>query len=277
MILPLVSITICTYNGESFIEETLNSVLGQTYTNFEVVIVDDGSKDGTLDIIKKYAAIDSRIIWFSRQNSGLPASRNFAFSKSNGQWIAIIDQDDICYPDRIKQQIEIAEKNPNAGLIFCDTNYIDEAGRIIGTHFSNFRIPVSFIEKRLASNLLLRQGCYIDSEACFISKKTVLEIGKLDESLRYACDYEYFIRAGFEINFAYTTDILSAWRVHSKQLSYTDLNRFKEVRKVLIRFLFHDEVTIYTRIYIIIKIFRLYGSEVYRRSKLYFNASHLKG
>ena len=260
---PLVTVAICTYNGEQYLSETIESVLTQTYPNYEVVIVDDGSNDSTLDIIDKYARLDTRIRWFSRENSGLPASRNFAFRESKGEWIAIIDQDDLCYPDRLKKQVEIAEENPSADLIFSDTNYINESGKLIGTHFSNFNLPDSFIPLGLASNLLLRQGCYIDSEACFIRRTIVQRLGLLDESLRYACDYDYFIRIGFESNFAYTRSVLSAWRIHARQLSYTDLNRFKEIRKVLMRYLSHQGVTNYTRLKILLKLGRMVAAEVY--------------
>jgi glycosyltransferase involved in cell wall biosynthesis len=262
---PLVTVTICTYNGEHYLKETLESVLAQNYSNFEVVIVDDGSQDSTLKIIKKYAECDSRIRWFSQKNVGLPASRNFAFSQSKGIWIAIIDQDDICYPDRLEKQVKVAHENPSADLIFCNTNYIDESGKVTGNHLRNFNVPDSFIKKGLASNLLLTQGCYVDSEACFIRRNVVQSLGKLDESLRYACDYEYFIRAGFVINFAYTTDILAAWRIHPKQLSYTDLNRFREIRRVLLRYFFHKELSYYTRTIILWKLGRMYASEVYHQ------------
>ena len=263
MNLPLVSITICTYNGERYLAQTLDSVLAQTYSNLEVVIVDDGSNDSTVSIIRQYADCDPRIRWFARANAGLPASRNFAFSQAKGDWIAIIDQDDLCYPDRLKRQIEVANANPSAGLIFCNTDYIDKDSKIIGNHLSKFSLPNAFIPKRVAANLLLRQGCYVDSEALFLNRKVITQFNTLDETLRYACDYEYFIRLGFEIDFAYTTDTLAAWRIHAKQLSTTDLNRFKEIREVLFRYLFHNNVTIYTRFIIIRKFARMLASETY--------------
>ena len=260
---PLVTVTICTYNGEQFLPETLNSVLAQTYANTEVVIVDDGSRDGTVSIIKEYAERDSRIRWFSRENAGLPASRNFAFTQARGEWIAIIDQDDLCYPERLQRQIAIAEAYPSAGLIFCNTDYIDSKGVLIGSHFSKFILPDSFIPKGIAANLLLRQGCYVDSEACFIKRTTVNHLGPLDELLRYACDYEYFIRAGFDVDFAYTTETLAAWRIHTEQLSAKDLNRFKEIRDVLAQYFWHTRLTIYTQMVISLKIVRLLAAEAY--------------
>lgn len=265
MILPLVTVTICTYNGERYLATTLDSVLAQTYPNMEVVVVDDGSRDGTVSIIKQYAERDSRIRWFVQENAGLAASRNFAFAQARGDWIAIIDQDDLCYPERLTKQVAVAVAYPSAGLIFCNTHYIDEVGKNIGNHLSSFALPVSLIPKNLASNLLLSQGCYVDSEACFIKRTTVNHLGPLDESLRYACDYEYFIRAGFEADFAYTTDILAAWRIHAGQETHTNLKRFKEVRSVLRRHFSHAEVTFDTQLSIAQKFARSFAAEAYHK------------
>jgi glycosyltransferase involved in cell wall biosynthesis len=263
MNLPLITITICTYNGEQYLSETIESVLSQNYSNFEVIIVDDGSNDRTIEIIKQYAERDSRIRWFARKNAGLPASRNFAFSNAKGEWIAVIDQDDICYTDRLISQLKVAERNPDADLIFCDTNYINEKGKVIGTHLSKFKLPSFFIQKVIASELLLKQGCYIDSEAFFMRKSAILSIGQLDESLRYACDFEYFIRAGFKVNFAYTDEILSAWRIHAKQLSFTDLNRFNEVISVFKRYFFHKDVSYKTRFFLCLRLGRIVISKIF--------------
>ena len=275
MALPLVTVSICTYNGECYLEETLDSVLAQSYPNMEVVIVDDGSSDGTVSIIRKYAQGDARIRWFTQENAGLPAARNFAFAQAHGQWIAIIDQDDLCYPERLTRQVAVASAYPSAGLVFCDTHYIDEAGRIMGNHLSSFTLPDAFIPKGIASNLLLSQGCYIDSEACFIKRTAVNCLGPLDESLRYACDYEYFIRAGFTYDFAYTRDILAAWRVHAGQESVTNRKRFKESRSVLRRYISHAGVSLSTRPAIAWNFGKSLAAEIYHeaQSRLPFPAT----
>lgn len=267
MTLPLVTVAICTYNGERYLAGTLDSVLAQTYRNMEVVIIDDGSRDGTVSIIKRYAERDSRIRFFSRKNSGLPASRNFAFAQARGEWIAIIDQDDLCYPERLAKQVEVANKFPTAGLIFCNTDYIDEEGRNIGSHLPSFSLPDSFIPKGMAGNILLIKGCYVDSEACFIKSKLVSRLGPLDESLRYACDYEYFIRAGLACDFGYTQDTLAAWRIHPAQESATNRNRFKEYRSVLRRYFLCAGVNLGTRLIIIFNLGRSHGGEVYRGAR----------
>lgn len=266
MNLPLVTVAICTYNGERYLAATLDSVLAQTYSNMEVIIVDDGSRDGTVAIIQQYAERDSRIRWFARENAGLPASRNFAFTQAQGEWIAIIDQDDLCYPERLARQVAVAVEYPSAGLIFCDTHHIDAEGGIIGNHLSSYALPNSFIPRGVAAALLLTEGCYVDSEAWFIQRTAVKQLGPLDESLRYACDYEYFIRAGFKFDFAYTSDVLAAWRVHPGQESVTNHNRFREYRSVLGRYWSHADVTWGARFTIASRLGRSHAGEAYRKA-----------
>jgi teichuronic acid biosynthesis glycosyltransferase TuaG len=254
MTTPLVTVAICTFNGESYLESTLESVLAQSYANYEIVVVDDGSKDGTAQIVERYARAHSSIRPFFRTNHGLPASRNFAFAQARGEWVAIIDQDDLCYPTRLARQLAIAQEYPAAGLIFCDTHYINESNEVIGRHMLGFKLPHAFIPRELAANLLLRQGCYIDSESCFIKRETVQKLGALDESLRFACDYEYFIRAGFVVDFAYSLEVLAAWRIHASQATKVDRRKFIEFYRVYKRFFWTRGVTLHTKMSLIVRL-----------------------
>ncbi len=262
MSLPLVTVVICTFNGELFLEKTLNSVLAQTYSNFEMVIVDDGSSDGTVSIIERFACQYPFIRPFFRDNHGLPASRNFAFSKAEGEWIAIIDQDDLCYPGRLSRQMEVAQGYPSAGLVFCNTHYINECDEVIGDHMSRFSLPESFIRKGEAANLLLRLGCFIDSESCFIKRETVQQLGAQDELLSHACDYEYFIRAGFVVDFAYSLDILAAWRIHAKQSTKTNRKRYLEVRNVYRRYFWSKNVTYLTKVVLLKNLCKSFAIDI---------------
>lgn len=262
---PLITVTICTYNGEAYLEKTINSVLAQDYANFEVVIVDDGSSDGTVSMIERFAGQHTCIRPFYRKNHGLPASRNFSFKQAEGEWIAIIDQDDLCYPNRLSRQLEVAHDYPSAGLVFCNTHHINEHDEIIGDQLSKFSLPDSFIPKGDAANLLLSKGCFIDSESWFIKREVVERVGALDESLRYACDYEYFIRVGFEADFAYSTDTLAAWRIHSSQATKTFRNIRNEVRSVYWRNFAGKGLTLVTRMVLLKNLCRSFVGDILDR------------
>lgn len=264
---PLITVAICTYNEVAFLEKMVASVLAQDYPNFEVVIVDDGSRPETVAIIERLAGQHTCIRPFFRTNHGLAGSRSFSFAQAKGEWIAIIDQDDLCYPTRLSEQMAVARRYPTAGLVFCNTHYINERDEVIGEHLSKYAVPDSFIPAGEAGNLLLRIGCYVDSEACFIRRDTTEMLGPLDTSLAYACDYEYFIRAGLRVDFAYTKSILAAWRVHENQATKTYGRIRNENRIVFRRYLRHEGVTYATRAALLKNMCRSYAGEALGRAR----------
>lgn len=124
---PLVSIITAVYNGEAFLKETIEGVLSQQYSNWEYWIVDDGSTDGTTGIVLNAAAEYPDRIHFlehpGHQNRGLCASRNLALSNSSGKFLAVLDADDVWAPEKLSEQISIAQRFPHAGLIYGRSEY----------------------------------------------------------------------------------------------------------------------------------------------------------
>lgn len=124
---PLVSAIIIFLNTEEFIEEAIESVVAQTYKNWELVLVDDGSSDGSTLIAKSYAQQYPEKIRYceheGHQNLGTSASRNLGFARSKGEYIAYLDADDVWLPNKLKQQIAILEAHPEAGLVYGRTQY----------------------------------------------------------------------------------------------------------------------------------------------------------
>ncbi|MBJ6752190.1 glycosyltransferase family 2 protein [Geomonas anaerohicana] len=254
---PLVSITICTYNGEGYLQQTLDSVLAQTYRHIEIIIVDDGSRDGTREIIKNAAASDPRVRPVFKENGGLASARNRAFMEATGDWIAIIDQDDLCYPNRIEEQLRIARANPDADLIFCNTDYIDERSEVIGEHLAHFDLPSLQLEPQQAANLLLKEGCFIDSEAFFMRKSAITALGPLVERYSYVCDYDFFIRAGFSCKFCGTDKKLAAWRIHQAQATKTNKKKNDEMLAVYRTYIFHPQVSCSTKATILVHMLKM--------------------
>jgi len=246
---PLITIAVCSFNGERYLEKTLNSVLAQDYSNFEVVVVDDGSSDDTVSIIKRFADRHSCIRPFFRSHHGLPASRNFLFTQARGEWIAIIDQDDLCYPTRLSRELELAQR-----------------------YLSIFALPEHLIRREHAGNLLLRLGCFSASASCFIKRDTVLAVGAFDELFPYSCDYDYFIRAGFEVDFAYTKDTLAAWRRHAEQATATYGRKGSEVRSLYWRNCRGRNASISTKTVLLGKIFRSFVGDIVRKTRRSFRS-----
>lgn len=129
MVNPLVSVILCTYNGEKYIAETIESVLNQTYKNLELIVWNDGSTDSTEQIVKSYA--DNRIRYFYNKNSGIGFSLSLACKEVKGKYISRIDDDDICMPNRIEKQVGYMESHPDCVLLSSSAYYIDENGKIL--------------------------------------------------------------------------------------------------------------------------------------------------
>lgn len=130
-----VTVVMAVYNAEQFLDQSIRSVLEQTLCDLELIIVDDGSNDRSTDIIRDFAARDSRITWLSNpENLGPSDTRNRAIDLAQGEYIAILDSDDICFPSRLAVQAEFLDQNPKIALVGCGAVRIDEHGTRIGRH-----------------------------------------------------------------------------------------------------------------------------------------------
>lgn len=127
----LISIIMAAYNAEKTIEQAINSVLSQTYTNFELLVINDCSKDGTVELVKSIAAKDSRVRLISNaKNSGVSYTRKRGLEEAKGSWIAILDSDDAWAPEKLEKQIKL-QKRTNADLLFTSSAFMDSNGQPI--------------------------------------------------------------------------------------------------------------------------------------------------
>ncbi|NLI92082.1 MAG: glycosyltransferase family 2 protein [Peptococcaceae bacterium] len=123
----LVSVIMPAYNSEKYIEKAISSVLSQSYSNFELIVVDDGSRDDTAIIVSEIAGRDKRIQFFRNQkNSGVSETRNFGISQAKGDWIAFLDSDDMWAPGKLEKQIKLIKNKEHANLLFTGSSFIDE-------------------------------------------------------------------------------------------------------------------------------------------------------
>src|SRR5215469_6419121 len=122
--LPLVSVVIVNHNYGRYLGECIDSVLAQTYRRIETIVVDDGSADNSLEVLRSYS---NRITVVSQSNQGPSAARNAGIARSTGEWIAFLDSDDLWLPEKIREQSEYFD-NASVGIIFCCVEYTDESG-----------------------------------------------------------------------------------------------------------------------------------------------------
>jgi glycosyltransferase involved in cell wall biosynthesis len=187
--MALVSVIIPVYNGEETIRETIESVLDQTCSDFELLIINDGSSDQTLDVVSHLIAAthDSRIQLFSYPNSGVNASRNRGIQHSIGEFIAFLDADDLWTTDKLETQLMALQTHPDAAVAYSWVDYIDADG--------NFLRRGSYCDfsGNVYAQLLLSDFLENGSNP-LIRRSHLMQVGLFDESLSYGEDWELWIR-----------------------------------------------------------------------------------
>ncbi len=214
---PFISVILPVYNAQPFLKEAIESILNQSYSNFEFIIINDGSTDDSEKIILQFN--DSRIKYYYQQNKGLGATLNIGLSLSTGTYIARQDQDDISYPDRFKKQIDFLEKNPTIVLLGTRAKIFTENSTEIkyhnhATHSANLKFDLLFDNPFVHSSVMFKKSA-IDAVGDYTIDRNLYE------------DYDLWSRMSLNGEVANLSDILLDYRHHSKGLS-TNSSNFKE-------------------------------------------------
>jgi glycosyltransferase involved in cell wall biosynthesis len=187
---PKVSIIIPTYNRANLLSRAIKSVLDQTFQDFELIIVDDGSTDNTKEVIERFQKKDSRIKYIFQENSGGPSRpNNVGIKNSNGKYIAILESDDEWLPEKLRLQIEILEKYENVGLVSCYAFRIfpDRTRKLYKTPYTGF------LSKKKWKIFWQKWGI-ISPSTILIKKNCLSKVGLFDEALKFAFDVDFYLR-----------------------------------------------------------------------------------
>ncbi|ACI20752.1 glycosyltransferase family 2 protein [Thermodesulfovibrio yellowstonii] len=205
---PLVSIITPTYNQAKFLAETIESVLKQDYKNIEYIIIDGGSTDGTLDILKKYS---DKVFWISEKDKGQVDAINKGLKIAKGSILAYLNSDDTYYTENaVSLAVEYLINNSHIGIVYGKSVYVDEKGQIIGYYNS-----YEFDYEKIFSECLNP----VPQPSTFIKREVFEKIGFFDDKLCYAMDLDFWLRAGLFFQFGYLPEILSTFRLHSESKS----------------------------------------------------------
>lgn len=236
---PLVSVIIPAYNHEMYIEEALQSVINQTYKNIQLIVINDGSTDGTGAVIAKFIKKNNKfnIEYLSKANEGVCRTLNKGLELAKGKYVALLASDDMCTPDRIEKQLQLMEENANIGLVFSDHYFIrfNQITRIKATDykpnikkcFINNIQNVNMYEKLLTEN-------FIPALTVFIRKECFDKVGGFDNNL-WAEDYDMWLRISKEFPIAFIDEPLAYYRIHDSNLSHTAVSfaTFKVIRAIM--------------------------------------------
>lgn len=203
---PRVSVLMSVFNGERFLNSSIESILGQTFTDFEFLILDDGSTDSTWAILEHYADKDARVVLVrNKHNIGLTRSLNKGLNLARGEYLARQDADDISLPNRLKLQVEFLDAHLEVGLLGTAMEIIDENGKILG----NRRPPAD--HESIAAELLVKNNA-VGHSTVIARRDALKELGGYDRRLPYAQDYDLWRRLSRKRKIANLPEILVRWR-----------------------------------------------------------------
>jgi glycosyltransferase involved in cell wall biosynthesis len=201
--LPLVSIVTPSFNQARYLEATIQSVLSQNYPRLEYIIVDGGSTDGSVEIIRKY---ESKLAWWvSEKDQGQTDAINKGFAHAKGDFFAWLNSDDTYEPNALSSALKFLQTHPEVGLVYGDANYINEDGRVIG------RFPAAQTDL-----VRLRRGyVHIPQQAAFFRADLWRAVGPLDPSFYFAMDYDLWVRLATRSQVKYVPQTWANFRLHT--------------------------------------------------------------
>lgn len=222
---PLVSIIIPLHNYELFISSTLDCVLEQQYNNFEVIIIDDGSRDGGSKVVEKYIFTDSRITYFYQDNSGPAAARNLGLLKASGKYVLFLDADDLISSTMITHHVAAMENDLNLGISYCEAYFFssgqsEKLFKDLSLTMQSWMPKLSGDEYETVKTLI--RGNIMPINAALIRKSSLERVGNFDESLINMEDWELWLKCAFlRIQFRYLDhqDCFVKIRVHPASAS----------------------------------------------------------
>jgi glycosyltransferase involved in cell wall biosynthesis len=215
-IIPI-SVIMPVFNSEKYLGEAINSILNQTFKDFELIIIDDCSIDSSATIINEYKKRDSRIVLFpQKKNSGIAAARNKGLELSSGEFIALMDSDDISLPDRLEKQYNFIKSHPEIGVLGGGVELVDSNGRHTSKLFppeTDFMISWSmcFCDPMINPTVMMKRSIVLESGGYNDFRESVIEY--------YPEDYDLWIRISGKTNFYNLHDIILKLRKHSSNIT----------------------------------------------------------
>lgn len=209
---PTVSVIITTFNRAVLLEQTLQSVIKQTYRDFEVLLVDDGSSDATAEVASKYKPL---VKYIYQTNKGQSPARNAGIKAARGEFVAFVDDDDLWLPEKLEYQMKTMKELSGNALIYCDTEMFDNDSGSTLYRFSTRRRPYS---GSVAAKLYL--GCFVSSPTPLVRRSIFDEVGFFSESkvTRLHEDWDMWLRISSKVPFVYIDKVLARYRLHKTNM-----------------------------------------------------------
>lgn len=207
---PKLSVIIASYNHQDYIAETLKSLENQTFQDFEIIVVDDGSTDKTVEVARNFP---SRAQIFTQENQGVVAARNRGVSLSQGEYICFVDSDDVVLPERFDRQVAALDSDPELGLVFADALIIDSKGKQVGKLSDVYPVVPGDVDK-----MLVLHYCFIPMITAMVSAEVLRKAGPFEKPGPIS-DYMKWIEVAHLSKVYYGPEPLGCWRRHQRSTS----------------------------------------------------------
>lgn len=227
---PKVTVIMPVYNGANYIKEAVDSILNQSFKDYEIVVINDGSKDNTEEILDGYG---DKIRYFYQNNAGTSVARNLGIREARGEYIAFLDQDDVYFPDKLERCLDYFKLNADVPMVYSNMLVIDQSGKKL---YDWLLTKKYFAEGYIYENLL--KECFFCPSTVVIKKTLLLEVGGFDESVRGVEDFDLWLKIAKNHKIGLIRETLVKWRWHGKNTSTNsfmmDENRIKVYKKQLL-------------------------------------------
>ncbi|MEQ8848775.1 glycosyltransferase [Botrimarina sp.] len=210
---PRVSVLLPVRNGEKYLKAAIRSVVRQTFRDFELILLNDGSTDNTSRIIAREAKRDPRIVCKQYEGMGLPAVLNQGLAEASGEYVARMDADDVCYPQRFAEQVKALEDHPDLVLVGCQLTRIDSAG------FEIDKLILPTDTRQIVDNLLAGHGGQVMHPAFMFRTAAARRIGGYDEAYNTAQDFDFLLRIRQEGRIENLDQFLLKYRLHESSIT----------------------------------------------------------
>ncbi len=217
--MPRVSINLCCYNSERYLDETLRSLVNQTYRDWELVIIDDGSTDRTDAIVRRYIAEGWPIVYHRQTNAGLAAARNEALRRSSGELIAFIDHDDLWEPRKLECQVPLFDRNQRIGLVYSDCLNVRDDGFAF-RQYQKLRPHAGAAFGALFSHY------FLSVQTVVVHRRALADAGWFDPQFQVLVDADFFLRIAHHWELAWVSEPLARIRMHRHNTTHARRDRF---------------------------------------------------
>lgn len=217
----LVSVVVPSYNYARYLDQRIESLINQTYQDFEILVIDDCSTDNSVEVIRKYESHPKVKLVIREQNGGWVTVNNQGVELSSGEFVLFAQCDDDCDPRMIERLVDAMKINPTAGIAFCRSLLIDEHGQLLGDDFAgregSFRARCArdtLVTGSEMSRFLLHSCVIPNLSAALIRRECFSAIGNFTSSYRVSGDWDWFFKVASQFDFAYVAEPLNRFRQH---------------------------------------------------------------